>query len=215
MSNRYIVQRGDCLFSLAARAGIPYQRIAQHPDNQELMRKRPNPSMLLPGDELTIPALEIKTVLRPTEKRHRFVVKKPKVEIRVKICELGEPRRHETYHVEVGGKIYPGRTRTTGADGMVVCEIPADADTATVVVGAAQDRYELALGHVDPQDTVEGLMCRLANLGHYNDGIDGSYDAGCIEAMQEFLAVREGIERDASSPNDIENRTRLVESYGS
>ena len=171
--------------------------------------------MLLPGDELTIPALETKTVRRSTEKRHRFVVKKPKVEIRVKICELGEPRRNETYHVEVAGKNYPGRARTTGADGMVVCEIPADADIATVIVGTAQDRYDLALGHVDPPDTIEGQMCRLANLGHYNDGIDGTYDAGCIEAMHEFLTVREGIQRDASRPNDTENRSRLVRSYGS
>lgn len=215
MPTRYTVQPGDCLLSLAAKAGIPYQRIGQHSDNQALMNKRPNPSMLLPGDEITIPDLEPMQYPRQTEQRHRFVKKASKVEIRVRLCEYGEPRRNEPYHVEVDGKVYKGRRPTTDADGMVVCEIPADADTATVVIGVTQDRYELALGHIDPPDTAEGLMGRLANLGHYQGVVDGDYDAECIEAIREFLTLREGLNGDASNAINGDVRSRLTRRYGS
>lgn len=215
MPEKRTVEPGDCLLSLAAKAGIPVSRITTHPDNQALMAKRHHQNLLLPGDELTIPDKRIKHVSGGTELRHRFVKKLPKAEIRIRLYELGLPRRNEPYWVEVDGKRYEGESPTTDYDGLVLCRIPADAERATIVIGETRDRYDLLLGHIDPLDTVEGIHTRLANLGYYEGGIYTEYGADSIEAMSDFLAQKTDLDPDRSNPDDPEIRNALRTHYGS
>lgn len=52
----HIVQRGENLTLIARKYGIPHwQTIYHHPNNLEFRRKRPNPNIILPGDQLFIP----------------------------------------------------------------------------------------------------------------------------------------------------------------
>jgi hypothetical protein len=213
MPIRHVVQAGDCLISLATKAGVPLDRVRQHPDNQELMRKRPNPSLLLPGDEVVIPDLETKHLSCSTQKRHRFVKRVEKAEIRLQINELGLPRSNEAYVVEIDGKkVGEGQTDT---EGNLTCQIPAAADHATIILGEQRDRYEVALGHIDPPDTVQGIHQRLMNLGYYEGGVETEYDGESVEAMSAFLVLEAASNRPADDPSDRENRDNLIARYGS
>ena len=63
------VKQGECLTSIAARYGFAdWRAIYQHPNNAELRKKRPNPSLLFPGDALFIPEKRRKTVAAQTGK---------------------------------------------------------------------------------------------------------------------------------------------------
>ena len=57
----HVVEQGECLSSLTQLYGFSdYRQIYYHPNNSELRRKRPNPNVLYPGDEVFIAAKELK-----------------------------------------------------------------------------------------------------------------------------------------------------------
>ena len=50
------VEPGESLYSIAHKYGIAcWQSIYEHPDNADLRRRRPNPHVLHPGDEVRVP----------------------------------------------------------------------------------------------------------------------------------------------------------------
>jgi hypothetical protein len=58
MGTRYTVKKGDSLSRIAARHGLPSWRIVYNsPENAVFRRRRPNPNLIQPGDELILPDL--------------------------------------------------------------------------------------------------------------------------------------------------------------
>ena len=52
----HTVIRGDCLSSIAKQYGFSdYKTIYDHPQNQAFKQKRPNPNLIMAGDEIFIP----------------------------------------------------------------------------------------------------------------------------------------------------------------
>ena len=209
------VEPGDCLLSLACRSGVPVQRIIDHPDNAELMRTRGHQaSHLVPGDVVTIPPLQRKVEDGATEQRHRFRKTVPNAVLRIHLSEMGQPRAQESYVVldEQGRKLkeFEEQEKTTDDQGLVTCEIPADAERVTVVIGEFQDEYEIHLGHIDPIDTVSGVHGRLQNLGYYDDDLYTDFDEGSRLAASEYLEAQGVEEPDVSEPNDQKLKDALL-----
>ncbi len=107
MSVQYVVKQGDCLSSIAARFGFAsYRAIYDAPENAAFKKKRPNPNLIYPGDELVIPERAPKEVKIGTGALHRFKVKREPTWGRVEV-RVDEPHR---YLLEVGSDAFPGKT---------------------------------------------------------------------------------------------------------
>ena len=90
MASQYTVQRGDCILSIAHDHHLPWEKIWSHPDNADLKSKRKDPNILCEGDVVHIPDPVQKTISVPTGARHRLVVKRQVVKLRLRVVvDLG------------------------------------------------------------------------------------------------------------------------------
>src|SRR5262249_35811856 len=109
-----------------------------------------------------------------TGKKHRFQVKIPKKELRLKLISLaGEPFANEPYEIDVEGEVKEG---TTDGDGFVKEKVPADAQAATLSLGDYV--VELRFGELNPlrdrdKNDASGIQARLKNLGYDVGPSDG------------------------------------------
>jgi Putative peptidoglycan binding domain len=224
MPENHTVSQGEHLSGIANRYGFSdYRLIYDHPQNAGLKQKRPDPNILLPGDEVFIPDKEGKLEPGHTEKRHRFKSITPKTHLRIFLKdEHGLPLSGEDYALEIeqGDDIrrYPG---TTGEDGLVFEEIPAQARTANLILPKTGLAWKLRIGHLDPIEDgaggtaiVSGLQARLNNLGFDCGPVDGVLGPGTAAALKRFQkAFLHRPEPEGTS--DRETRDALVRHYGS
>src|SRR4051812_28314981 len=78
MPRVYIVQQGDDGASIAARFGFAaFAKIWDDPANAALKKTRPDVGVLYPGDEVTIPDLEKKSVTAKEKALNKFRVTLP------------------------------------------------------------------------------------------------------------------------------------------
>ena len=134
----HCVRAGECLASLAAEYGFPdWQVIYFHPGNADLRRRRPNPHILNPGDEILIPDREAGETSCVSERRHQFVLREPRVELRLRLEDFeGRTLARREYELEVG----PGRYRgVTDSNGQLEEQIPARATGGLLKVHASRD----------------------------------------------------------------------------
>ncbi|MGH9664347.1 MAG: peptidoglycan-binding protein, partial [Bryobacteraceae bacterium] len=214
MGTDYTVQQGDCLSSIAEDYGFSdYQTIYLRPENAAFREKRPNPNVIFPGDVLYIPDREIKKYSRPTDRRHRFVLKRPKVLLRLCLKDdLHQPYKNAKYCLRVGFDQYQG---ATDGGGIVEHEIPAGASEGEITIFPRQDdpsdegyTFSLTLGELDPVDETSGVDARLINLGFGPpDGPDSGFsDEDRTEALKAFQD-RFGL--DVTGEADEATRTKL------
>ena len=161
---------GECLASIAERYGFTNPRVVyEHPANEALRRVRPDPNVLLAGDEVVIPDRRVRTTEGATEQRYRFVIDRQPAWLRLRLLNPdGSPRSGLPYRIEYQGQIHRG---TTGGDGGITHEVPSYLPGALVTVtdGPDEERYQVALGYLDPVTHEEGMKQRLRNLGYYVD----------------------------------------------
>ena len=182
------VSQGECLSSIATKYGFSeWRAIFDHPDNAGLRRKRPNPNVLFPGDEIAIPDKESKAIACATGLSHRFVVKRPKTRVRIQLCNgTGTPYGGKRYKLTVEGAAVEGMT---DAEGMVDQPVPPDAREGELVLWPSDDaktmcRFKLALGALDPAGELTGAIARLANLGFAILGAEN--ESASRGALREF-----------------------------
>lgn len=172
MSSRkslHTVREGECLASIAKSYGFhDWRTVYEHGDNAALRRARPNPSLLLPGDQVAIPPLFEKVAKRPTGQAHRFQIKLARKELALQLRDHdGAPLASEPYELEVDGAT-PRKGQTDG-EGRLRELVPVGSAQARLTVG---DRViELRLGHLEPlreipDEHLEGVDDRLRNLGY-------------------------------------------------
>jgi hypothetical protein len=163
----HTVSPGECLASIAERYGFTNPRVVyDHPANEALRAARPDPNVLLAGDQVAVPERQVRTVTGATEQRHRFVVDRKLVYLRLRLLDgAGKPRAGLPYRVEYQGQVLHG---TTDGDGTVVQVVPAYLSSALVMVKdqGRDEQYKVALGYLDPMTSESGLRQRLANLGY-------------------------------------------------
>lgn len=166
----HTVLPGECLGSIADRYGFTHPRVIyDDPANEALRRARPDPNVLLAGDEVVIPDKKVRVVSGATGQRYHFVVDRQPTWLRLRLLNPdGTPRAGLPYRIEYQGQVFPG---TSGADGSIVHEVPPWLPYAMVYVTehGREQQYRVALGYLDPVDDENGLRQRLRNLGYYVD----------------------------------------------
>lgn len=203
MSGRvHEIAEGECTSLLAARWGLPWKKIWDAPENDGLREAGRQPNVLLPGDRVHIPELEPKEVTLATEARHRVVVVGRTVTVHLLLVAGRDPLGDEPYTVEYSSTTLNG---TSDGDGKIALKLPVALYEATLLLPNRRQRYTLALGRLDPADTISGATDRLCNLGDLPGDAElstPSADSGVIaEALRSFQ-LAEDLEPSGELDND-------------
>lgn len=183
----YVVKQGECIATIAEATGFSADTLYNHPDNADLKKKRPNPNILHPGDEVAIPAREVKTVTVKTGAVHQFRVALPKRELQLTLLDReGKPIGGESYVLEVDGESIEGQT---SGGGEIKQSIKGNARSVTLTIG--ERLLTLDCSSINPltdapDDGASGARERLHNLGYDVGEASGDLDAGTRTALALF-----------------------------
>jgi len=191
MAATHKVEQGETLYSIAKKHGIPnWRAIYDDPANEELRRKRPNPHVLQPGDEVQIPdpppdaglAVTLDARTEVTRVRKGFQL------IRFTVLDTDlVPIAAADYRLSFKGGEHKGKTDERGD---LRESVPVDATEVTLEVG--KDKWELGVGLLNPIDPdaddggVAGAKARLRNLGYFVAAIDGELGSDAVTAIRHF-----------------------------
>lgn len=174
----HIVQRGECLASIARQYGITdWELVWNAPENEPLRKKRKNPNVLWPDDEVAVPRYEVHEVVRPTDQTHRIVVTEAEAKVRLCLQDLSrEPFADLTYDYAYdrgGTRIEKPGSAPTDADGWLEETVPLGVEALEVTLHKPRLRLVLQVNALDPaqdHDTetpiLSGVQMRLASLGY-------------------------------------------------
>lgn len=179
----HIVEQGHCLYTIAAESGLPWEKIWNAPENAALKKQRKHPNVLLPGDKVVVPGLELMTEPSPTSKKHVFRRGRPKICIRLKLVFEGKILKNAKYRLEIDNK---PRSGETNRDGILTELIEHDAERGVLTVRGDPNRHILHFGYLNPLDTTSGLQARMNNLGFDSGSVDGDWGPNTRGGMQAF-----------------------------
>ncbi len=214
MSRTHVVKQGESLPDIAALYGIgDYRLLYDASANAGLKRRRPDPNVLFPGDEVTIPDPVPKEESAQTGQVAAFSVTLPKRLLRLTLKDHSHrPLGSEAYVFAIQGQT--GREGSTDGAGKIEEPVPLGAKEGTLRVRGRV--YRLLLGHLNPTSDVPdgdvtGVQARLKNLGYYGGPIDGQ----AAKATKLAIAL---FQDDARLPVDGEPNAntlrKLEEEYG-
>ena len=206
MSHKHVVQKGECVASIACEYGFFLETVWKHPENAELREQRENPYVLKEGDVVFIPDKKIREEPRPTGKQHRFRVRNVPEKFRLQLLDEGEPRTGLTYKLEIDKLVFDG---TTDADGWIDHWIPPESERGRLTL-SDEEIYDIELGCLEPVEYERGVIERLRNLGFLVP--DNEEDDPIFLAL---LAFQQTYELEPTGEIDDETRARLIEIHGS
>jgi phage baseplate assembly protein gpV len=177
------VESGEHLAEIAHHHGFrSLATLWDHPNNADLKRRRKNPLVLQPGDELFVPSRSDDTASADSGASHRFVLKGEILRLRLKLLSLtGKPLGDAICTLTVDGA---EKSVRTDASGLLETVVPRETRRAILVAGG--QRYDLLVGGLDPIDCPVGLHARLRNLGYPLDADDAE---GKVDAEQLRFAL--------------------------
>lgn len=210
MTNHRVAQ-GECAGSIAARYGVAWRTIWEHPDNAGLRERTRDPSALHPGDVLFVPAPEPRWEAGSTGATHRFALAPARAEVRLRLIDGGEPVAGAAYRFKVTGSEEPVREGSTDGEGRLVERVAVDAREAVVELPGRGRVYRLKLGHLDPVGEVSGAQARLKQLGFYDGAVDGRPSDELALALWGFQ-LRHGLA--ATGELDAATQDALRREYG-
>jgi hypothetical protein len=231
------VVQGDSIESIAYAAGHAWETVWDAPENSELRELRKSPHVLLPGDVVFVPPLELKTESLATGRQHKLRRKSVPSQLIVRFLVDGEPRANAQYTFVCDGV---ERTGSTDGDGWLRESVhpvareaevrfalepeeqeeddlaPADDDAEPLDEDPEEEEdeapteqvYTFQLRHMDPSDTISGAQARLHLLGYGVNGIDGVLDEPTRAALSAF---QEEHELDVTGELDDATQAKLVE----
>jgi N-acetylmuramoyl-L-alanine amidase len=210
----HVVEQGECLTAIARRYGFhDHRTIYDHPDNATLRRRRPNPNILHPGDQVFIPEKEERTESRPASAVHMFRVRRTRRVLRIVLEDSCWHRMsNEPYELRIAGATRRG---STDGSGLLEQEIPSTASEAQLVV--RQHTFDLHIAALNPvaEDTgdhgISGAQARLMNMGYGISSVTGQINAETESALRQFQRDN-GLE--ANGTLDAPTRAKLVELHG-
>lgn len=186
------VAQGECAGSIAARLGVDWREIWDHPNNAALRERARDPGALHPGDALFVPEPAPRWETRATGAWHRFKLTPARAEVRLRFVERDQPVAGAKYRFDVKGTEEPVREGMTDGDGRLVEAIACDATEAVVEFPERRLVYRLKLGHLDPVSEVTGAQARLGQLGYHDGPVSGELDDATALALWGFQ-LREGL----------------------
>ncbi|MFN9994014.1 MAG: hypothetical protein ACK54H_11775 [Phycisphaerales bacterium] len=186
----FVVSSGDCMASIALETGHFWEFLWNHSANRELREVRKDPNVLLAGDRLTVPPIELREESAETEQRHRYRRKGVPSLLELRLMELDEPLANLPYRLMIDGVEVRG---TTDRDGVLKHPISPAARQGRLLVGepGKEREYQLDLGGLDPLGTVCGQKQRLNSMGFEAGPENDEADELFIEAARKFLAENE------------------------
>ncbi|HYV45592.1 MAG TPA: peptidoglycan-binding protein [Myxococcaceae bacterium] len=209
---QHTVRQGECLSQIARRYGFSdFRIIYNHPSNADFKRKRPNPDLIHPGDQVFIPEPEAKKVEVAAGQAHRFKLKDAKRKLHLRLRDVhGEPLRNVAYTLDLGSEV---REKQTDGEGAVKEEVPLHQQTAVLAIQGVA--WTLQIGDLNPVDEVgedlTGVQARLKNLGYGSGAIDGRPSAPTQAAIRAFQEDHD-LEVDGTCSSAFKDK--LVEEYG-
>jgi N-acetylmuramoyl-L-alanine amidase len=208
LSTTYVVRQGECLSSIASANGFSdYRTIYEHADNEAFRRKRPNPDVLFPGDEIVIPDKAAAPHECATGEAHRFSIPRVRALARVAILETDDqPCADTPYELRFGDQVRSGRTND---EGLLEEPVPATLESAKLTLTDLDVEIELEFGGLDPIDEATGVQSRLNNLGFWCGAVDGKIGPKTKAALAAFQASR-GLD----PTGDLDDATRAQLSAG-
>lgn len=111
---RHTVVQGDSIESIAYAAGHAWDTVWDAPENSELRELRKSPHVLLPGDVVFVPPIELKTESLATGRQHKLRRNTVPSKLIVRFLLDGEPRANAEYSFVCNGV---ERSGTTDGDG--------------------------------------------------------------------------------------------------
>jgi hypothetical protein len=190
MEGWYVIQQGDCLSSLAAKARLPdWKKIYNAPENSEFRRLRPDPNVIEPGDSIFIPVCDVVEKAAATDNRHKYVLKKDHTTLCIVLAdEDDQPYANCPYKLSVKGSEFVGNSDNKG---LLEHQIDATAETGELEVWWDEARmlhcrWTLQIGHLDPVETVTGQQARLNNMAFEPGPVDGVYGPRTEAAVKRF-----------------------------
>jgi Putative peptidoglycan binding domain len=214
-SGEHVVQPGETLVGIAEETGHFWQTLWDHPANAELKRVRREPNVLLPGDRLTIPPLETKTVRCATGRVHTFRRKGVPVKVTFQVlAPEGRAFAGKSYTLEVGRHSYSG---TTDDNGRVEHFVMPAAKQGTLRVTLEEEGYPdvvewtLEIGALQPVESVAGVRNRLNALGYEAGLTEGALDEQARAALRGFQE-EQGLE--VTGEADATTLEKLKQVYG-
>jgi N-acetylmuramoyl-L-alanine amidase len=219
----HVVKHGEYLASIAKRYGYrDYRWIYDDPANAEFRRRRPDPGVILPGDEIVIPDLAARSVDAATEKNHRYRAKAPTVQARIAVTipgrqDMGQLR----YRLEIGSETFEGKTDDDGILTVLLTEHESGA-IGSLTLPDLNVTWSIQVGCLDPLDVdesagtvcVKGVQSRLNNLGCNCGDADGKLGPKTRAAIKTFQMRYMG-KQNPSGELDAETRQTLKSTHGS
>lgn len=217
MATTHTVEQGETMISIALAHGFSdWKKVWEHEGNAGLRDEREDPQVLHPGDEVSIPELEVKRVELETDTVHYFVRKTPTAPFSLTLLdEFGDPRAGCRYLLEVEELEFE---QTVPDDGVISHELPVTAQVGVLTVFLDDDdedeelflEYPIQLGHLDPIEELSGVQARLRLLGYAIAEIDGKASEDTTRAILEFqLQHMEREEKDATGELDDDTRAAI------
>ncbi len=194
MAHHHTVVQGEHLSSIAKKYGFSsYKTIWDHGQNAELKKKRQNPNVIFPGDQLFIPDKGQKEESRNTEQKHRFELKTEKLKLRLVLEDLYEkPIANAKAELRIDNEEFK---LTTNGQGRIEQDIKATDERGFLTIKDPQTPINeilipIKIGHLDPVDEVSGQKARLNNLGYFAGPLEGKSEeenkAMFQSAVEEF-----------------------------
>lgn len=205
------VAQGDCMLSIAAKFGIPWETIWKDAANDALRNKRKHPTILFPGDVVQIPEVSAKEAEKATDAKHKFRRKAAPAKLRMRLMEAGKPLANTKYTISTDGPTNVFIEATTDGNGKLEQDIDPRATVARLRIGDKPVEHELKLGWLDPIDTTSGLQARLNNLGFDCGDVDGDMGRGTRDGMNAYRRTKK---KKAIKNPDQETRDDIEKDYG-
>lgn len=192
MAKTHTVKQGENFNHIAKQHNVAdWREIYRHSDNAELRKKRPNPNILLAGDQVVIPDLTKPKVVVRSGSHHKFVLTGQNQKLQLRIVDhANKPLKFMKTVLTVDGV---KKALTTDNSGQLMVEITQASQEIPLDIYLKPDdknpshQFMLKLSHLDPPDTLEGLQARLNSLGHdcgVVDGVFGGKTRAGIESFQ-------------------------------
>ena len=129
----HIVRRGECVESIAYAHGLAWETVWAHKKNAPLRDLGREPTQLVPGDELFVPELTLRSCKAGTDARHRFRLKGIPSRLELRFLDEGGEPREAAYELDLGGKITTGTLR----DGWLEVWVMPDVEQGSVKIERA------------------------------------------------------------------------------
>jgi N-acetylmuramoyl-L-alanine amidase len=192
MPVKHVIQQGECLSSIAKAYGFDdWHVIYDDPANSAFKEEHPNPNLIHPGEELTIPDLDPGKQSASTEKKNKYQLTSDKTLLRIVVQDMQDQVfANKPYRLMLGGEL--PLAGTTGGDGLIEAEVVPAIETARLEVFIHGQNeppavWDLLIGHLDPCKQKSGQQARLNNLGFESgtvDNIDGPVTQGAVKRFQ-------------------------------